>query len=139
MTCPTDCKVKLKTIEKEIDGHSLTLYDKDGRGGLTAGYESLKNCMGKFITRKGGIATTLTILTILAVFGVYGLTAWGTEKDKRSGNTTNIKVIETRLETIEITVNEIKENQERLIRDQIKPHVLMEMIKQAVKEGNESG
>lgn len=137
MTCPTDCKVQLKTIEKKIEGHSLTLYDKDGRGGLTAGYESLKNCMGKFITRKGGIATTLAILTMLTVLGVYGLTAWSGEKEKRSGNTSNIKVTESRLETIEITVNDIHDTQKQLIRDRIKPDQLMEMIKAAVKEGNE--
>lgn len=149
--CPDSCKLKLDTLEGKIDGHHLTLYDKDGRGGLTAGYESLKSCMGKFITRKGGIVTTLAILTILAVLGVYGLTAWGIEKDRRVTNTLEIqdgkfehdsnvemlKSTDKRLTNIETNVETIRFNQEKLMMKQIEPEAMMKMIEKAVKRGNE--
>lgn len=139
--CPKDCQEKLGNLKEKQNGLAKTLYSNDGRGGMVKDVETLKNCSVKYITRKGAIGTTLAVLVLISGLVIYGMGSAKEEHDKRQANSTQIEVIQTELTSIKITVDKVLENQEALLEDHrkkiIDPVKLREMIKAAVKEGNE--
>lgn len=122
--CPNDdCK---SNFQREIYGHSKTLYGTEGTGGLVG-------CVKGKVSKKSVVVVVLSILGIIGLFTVQSLTAWSNAKDERKENKTSIAVLKSQYESINKNIEDIKEQQKKIINNQIDPKKLIQDIENILK------
>lgn len=151
MECPDKCSMKLEELEGHQDNHHVSLYGKpDGDGGVVGKQKALKECIKKFITRKGmGYAIGASVIGTLAIVVTITLYSHAAHSnDKRimqEATQINSMKIQKGESAHEANVTQLSNNTERLKRietdigtikaNMIQPEQLSEIITKAVKEG----
>jgi len=108
--CPPACEKTLDTMEKDIDGHRKTLYGADGMAGLVS-------CVGRSVKRGQLAVTIIAVVAIVATFVIYTMGSYAGEKEKRTTNTTEIRVIKEGIKHIKEDQQEIKTEQREIKAD----------------------
>ena len=112
------CQTKFDEHEKDIKGIKNSVFGTDGLGGILG-------CLKDKVSKKNVMKISIGIAAIFAMFIVAGMTSWGDAKERISDNKTSISVIQTELEHIKTTTDNIEKNQ-------MKPTELLTAIKKIV-------
>ena len=137
MTCQKECQMRHDESEKKIESHSKTLYGSDGIGGIVG-------CMSRFVTKRGVAIWIVAVLTILGTFVIYGLGVNAEQEKLIHTNFSSIKVHQERfcaiqkdIDEIKTSMQQVKTNQEQLMRERITKQDLKNAFKEAIKEAKE--
>ena len=91
-----------KAIHEKVEEHHTALFDKKS---------GLAYCIKDKVSKKAVAIWIIASLGVFATFTIAGLNAWGNAKDERKENKTSIAVIQTKLDAIEKSIEEIKKKQ----------------------------
>lgn len=126
--CPNDdCK---ENFERRISGHDRTLYGPEGTGGVVA-------CVKTKVSKRTLYGSVISFVGIFAMLMIAGLTAWGNAKDERKQTKENLSVLQSRFEMICNDIVEIKQQQQKIIENQINPKELLNEIRKILEDSGQ--
>lgn len=112
---------------KNLEGARKTLYGYDGTGGLV-------RCVTEKLSKKVAIAFMVFFISTGSGFVLYGMDKNGKQHKEINQNAKQIEVIKTEMKHIKNSVENLKQGQNDIRKNQIRIEQIKSAVKDALKE-----